>query len=434
MIRGAIDAFGEEGAKLFISGWAYASVEGKKLKLDTIYSTGSKDIEVSFFTRPDISNDVDLGVRVTFQSENEFFAALLGISKVVGRYGQATGDLEVWDQISSKIYSFLISRKLEGPERERQALRLVNSAAHLNRAQGLLASEFSPISAEVGFRSYDDSAVIGRSGHLFLEEGSNRLNSLYAKNADESAVEKWCTLITARHDRLADDGVEFLQMIVPEKQSVLTILYPNPINAPTPLFQAIRERLHEQNYFLDVFSIFKPLYEVDGCEPFRRVDTHLSFHGAWSIACALATRVKKYPISLEKPSLQLQVVTGDLGNKFGFGHIVETLLHPVESEWRTAQQEVDLIESFDPDEGHTGTMRRWVSKDAMLDQKVVIFGNSMFERGGGPLTLSWWAARLFREATFVWNSSIDYDLVAKTKPDLVIAQTIERFLPGVPAT
>ena len=63
---------------------------------------------------------------------------------------------------------------------------------------------------------------------------------------------------------------------------------------------------------------------------------------------------------------------------------------------------------------------------------MVAFGNSFFGAGEAPTTLGWWASRAFRAFLFHWSSEIDYAVVATQRPDVVICQTNERFLPAVP--
>lgn len=93
----------------------------------------------------------------------------------------------------------------------------------------------------------------------------------------------------------------------------------------------------------------------------------------------------------------------------------------------------ELVESFDPEQGrHIGIMRKWKNKNAPFKYKVIAFGNSFFERGTESTGLSWWFSRLFSEFHFHWNPECDWQLIDSEKPDVVICQTIERFLPRLP--
>ena len=44
----------------------------------------------------------------------------------------------------------------------------------------------------------------------------------------------------------------------------------------------------------------------------------------------------------------------------------------------------------------------------------------------------WWITRLFEEVHFHWNAALDDEQIKAVQPDLVIGQTVERFLPMVP--
>ena len=62
----------------------------------------------------------------------------------------------------------------------------------------------------------------------------------------------------------------------------------------------------------------------------------------------------------------------------------------------------------------------------------MVFGNSFFERGAQSWRLSWWFKHFYREFIFCWNPALDLELVEKFQPDLVICQTVERFLTQIP--
>ena len=63
-----------------------------------------------------------------------------------------------------------------------------------------------------------------------------------------------------------------------------------------------------------------------------------------------------------------------------------------------------------------------------------MFGNSFFANvSSGQPYLSWWMVRLFRDYHFYWTADFDPEEVARRDPDIVITQTIERFLPTLPA-
>ena len=122
---------------------------------------------------------------------------------------------------------------------------------------------------------------------------------------------------------------------------------------------------------------------------------------------------------------------GDLGGKFFQGDMLEHQLLPAE-DWDFARETPDLVRADVPGEGHMGTEIEWRARRPISPQTLLIFGNSMFERGGSPLTLSWWLSRIFARTRFVWSSSLQDEHVDDLRPSIVICQTVERFLPNLP--
>ena len=93
---------------------------------------------------------------------------------------------------------------------------------------------------------------------------------------------------------------------------------------------------------------------------------------------------------------------------------------------------MQLVEKFDPPNGHSGALRKWINESAPIDKSIVIMGNSVSERGTSQFGLSWWLSRVFKRTTFCWSSAMLTNIIEDEKPDYVVCQTVERFLPTVP--
>jgi hypothetical protein len=63
--------------------------------------------------------------------------------------------------------------------------------------------------------------------------------------------------------------------------------------------------------------------------------------------------------------------------------------------------------------------------------KVVLFGTSFSEYRTHLLTGM--LAETVSELHFVWSTSIDFDYVEREKPDILIAEIAERFIPTCPS-
>lgn len=431
MITGALDAFTltEDGAT--ISGWAYKTEGSERLPI-AVSMTGTRPTKIENFRRPDISTIHALGIRLVLGSPLDLLAMVLGSAHCVAEQDGQGYAIPIWEKLKSRILSAFMIRSAQTLDADGRAELFGALLAPVRSSPGTPQTDTTNLSLEVGLKSYDNAVIVGRDGHLFLEAGSNKVSRMYAEPAAEAKVTGWTNLIERRRHRISDAGAAYLQFIIPEKQSVLGHAHPSGDIGCTPLFDAIATRLGDSPHHFDILSIFRALLH-QGQTPYRQIDTHLSFYGCQTLMAALATRIVGQTIEPETPPLVAQAATGDLGNKIGFGNVVEQCLYPVEQDWMLAQRDVRLEQRSDPANGHIGSLRRWSCDDAPIDRRVLIFGNSMFERGGRPLTLSWWSARMFREVCFVWSPSVNMQLVAELSPDVVVCQTVERFLGNVPA-
>lgn len=87
---------------------------------------------------------------------------------------------------------------------------LIRSVSSLLTKTGIAAGRISS----------DETAIVGSGGVLYLKTGTNDLQNLYK---DEAAVdtEAWLRLLRARATLLSNLGIKYVQMITPEKTSVM---------------------------------------------------------------------------------------------------------------------------------------------------------------------------------------------------------------------
>lgn len=285
-----------------------------------------------------------------------------------------------------------------------------------------------------GTISPDGVAVIGHGGQIFLHAGSNDLAAQYAQQAGDAAVaelaSQWMSLFRARADRLDALGIDYLQLVIPEKSSVLPDFWPGRIEAPTALLARLEQSLKGSG-----IRYVGGLAVLAGSEArtrlFRKIGTHLNYDGARLLFEALCRAMNIPPPFTGDDERQRHFWDGDFQDNFP----ALPLLEPIEvidgPALRAASKSLKLVQSGYPLSGHIGTHLVWENPTAPIDLSVLAFGNSFFERGGGGDCLSWWCARAFRRFEFVWTPDFDFDLVVRSRPQVVIGQTIERFLPRV---
>lgn len=290
--------------------------------------------------------------------------------------------------------------------------------------------ELSFLSFPVGMISGDQSCILGRDGHVFLTEGSNQLRKLCLMDEKSSEVRevagKWINLIRTRKENIRKRGSKFIQIIVPEKVSALSNLFKGDFCGPTAYLKSIeKESIQEYISCLDIFS------KINSSYAYKKVDTHLQPLGSFSVFNAISEKYfdKKFPF----PNFsQQRLSAGDLSYRF-FGHGVREIIYEAVEDINFYWGSRLLIEDVHPRPGaHNGQRNVWRNSNALLDLKIVAFGNSFFGSGKDQCCLGWWFSHCCKEFHHFWSSEINYEYLDAINPDVVICQTAERFLGRVP--
>jgi len=298
----------------------------------------------------------------------------------------------------------------------------------------------SPVYLPAGMQALDKFAVLGEAGHIFLTGGTNNVRDLYSdkKESDElsHAAKKWIEAFKKRADIFSKLKATYIQLILPEKISVFPELFPEKMTTPSVPLRLVengifREKSLSESYIncLDIFR--NNDFRVD---LYHRSDTHLSEKGSFLLFCHIVSKLGlPYPSApiLEEDKNRFWV--GDLSQRFFGVPLLNRGVNVSGPEIDQLSAALKLREKFDPaNGGHIGKKRIWFNEAAPIKKRLAVFGNSFFECGDAPRHLSWWFARYFREFHFYWQPSVDFDCVEKNNYDIVICQTIERFLTRPP--
>lgn len=300
--------------------------------------------------------------------------------------------------------------------------------------------EFSYVPLPVGLVSEEASTCVGKDGYLFLIRGSNQLTQQYGTSLDDPKViadqEAWLSLINNRKINIENYNAKFLQIIIPEKTSVLSDLVPLDFVPPSAWYKAIVSGLERPIYpnsmWLDGFSVLTE--HVCPASLFRKLDSHLSTQGAVVVMNALLGKIGEEKVLIQ-PIDHQTIEPADLGRKFSKNMDKEPTQTLRPADVQLLSTDLQEVDSYLPEGGkHFGMRRVFRRPSAPIDLKVVAFANSFFAWGQSPSCLTWWCARYFKEFHFIWSPEIDYSYVENHRPDLVIAQTIERFLTKPPSS
>jgi hypothetical protein len=315
-------------------------------------------------------------------------------------------------------------------------LRLMWSKSELDVVEGNVAEGLvSSLTIPAGLGAADGSAVVGLNGHLFLTEGSNNVAGLYASEltADTGAVVGgWADVFERRGAEASRRDIDYLQIVIPEKLSVLNAFALLPVDGPTVALRGLEPLMAGHSHYLSAWDVLNHWSGDD--DPYLSTDTHFTAAGAQQLFAAAADRVDPSLSSIVRrvTNDSCRYLKGDLAERFHGIPFHSRVLEPgpeIFSEYRAG---LTMVERHFPERGSIGRRFRWVNTTAPSPKKVVVFGNSFFSDGSWAGLLSWWGKHLFAEFHFIWDPAFDWDLVDELAPDIVIGQTVERFLRTVP--
>lgn len=292
----------------------------------------------------------------------------------------------------------------------------------------------------VGLVTGDEVIIVGTDGWIFLYRGSNDLIRLYDRTTIEPNVRdrwaRWHELFDRRHALCQELRCQFIQYIIPEKSSIVPEHFPLNIQAPTPGLEAME--VSSRNYVVSARPLMMAHPRREAL--FLKTDSHCSEFGTYTMFRDIVLRISAGGVDAALTRLdecighfEPHLVAGFLGRALVNFPLYERALQlPPDLLKDLAPVEVERLE---PKEGaHLGNRVVWRNANAPIQCKVVAFANSFFERGKSAIGLSWWFARFFSEFHFVWDPGMDEDYIRLVNPDVVLCQTIERFLSYVPKT
>lgn len=272
--------------------------------------------------------------------------------------------------------------------------------------------------------------IEGKRGHLFLDGDTNRgLDQHYGRlkqGPDQiAAIEH---LLVSRRTWMQSHGIEFVTLVAPDKNCVyfdrLPDAFPPSLERPGLQYVNLAEKVG--------IPVIYPLEAMQaarqaGSEVYDATDTHWNSAGAFVGYQALMTVLIKRGLNVRLVSAQDLVCQhpsrqGDLGNK---------MMPPrsaVTTRCTVADAKARLL--FDNDIDNLAAIanrgRILIYECAAAEVTAIMFGDSFH------IAMLPYLAESFRRLIFVHRSDLDYELVVQEKPDVVIVESVERFLISLP--
>lgn len=265
----------------------------------------------------------------------------------------------------------------------------------------------------------DPSRMIlyGKGDWLFLKADSNRVMEQIAGTYQLPAdfQKRWEDLFDFRAEMARQIGYRYFFGIAPNKECVYSDQLPDGIafTLQRPIQHVLDAALGRvsHRYYLDALMAAR----AKGEEMFITGDTHWNHVGA-AVAFNEAMRALGLPVSSEDEFIrETREIKADLSIKLG-KFCDATILTVRDPKFK-------LVE--DNKVNNIGHRRVYENEDKTLPS-CVYFRDSFASH-----QLEMFASK-FSRITFLWQPNIDYDVVRKEAPDIVISQLVERFLVECP--
>ena len=275
----------------------------------------------------------------------------------------------------------------------------------------------------------DPKVLVGEDGWLFWRGARDRVLKLHTPTRLAAwIVWRWTRLLRRRAGRCEALGARFIQLIAPDKLSI----YPDKLGGQRTVDgPAVRLARGAPGVVLD---LVEPLRRArrDG-ETVLKTDSHWTH---WGYVVAYRALCEALDASVADTVLAAAAAEAtpwlfDLGSKLEPQVREPYAIHDFSR--RAVRREANalmrhreglMLEGFAP-----GLMVgcRFVMENAWEGadpRRVVVFGDSYAFHQTGLVPM---LAESFREVHFLWSAALDWGYLARVRPDVVIAETAERF-------
>lgn len=274
---------------------------------------------------------------------------------------------------------------------------------------------------------------VGRDGWLFYVGFHDEVVKLYRRSIRVWLyLRRWRSLIEARSARFAAMGIRHVTTVAPEKLSVVPEMCSRRLVqarfSPGLRLAALMARSSCPGAFVDLVGPFQA--EPDRAALFSRTDSHWSYAGcflAYKRICE-ALGVAPQADLLDRPFREADC--GDLAIHAGLdvreGVRIYMALRRAE---RTHIS--DMVRAFfEGRVSHVPGVGSYAefhnpSPDA-VPKRLLLFGTSA--SNFDPIFLTGMFAETFRDVHFCWTPLVDWKVVERVKPDIVVCEVIERAL------
>ncbi len=270
-------------------------------------------------------------------------------------------------------------------------------------------------------------AILGKDGWLFLSNDTNKcLDQFQGKLIlTDEQLYLWSNILRNRCIAFKKLNIPVVNLFVKNKESILFEYLPHGIiRSDNTVYDQFNKIINSDYDILESWLDPDVSSHPDKDNFFCKVDTHWTAWGSLFYYNEFLSFLHKKEINIESArkdhfSVKSATISGDLGDKFD---------PPINSNQFYIDSSFFGVENYSNGVKNIGLFRYFFNPDAANQKKIIVSGNSF--AGGDFLNL----IRLtFRDVYFIFSPNFDIKLAYIIKPDIVIIQYLERFLPWVPS-
>jgi Flp pilus assembly protein TadD len=312
---------------------------------------------------------------------------------------------------------------------EEAPLWLYISLRNLLAEQGR-TEELRTINHQFKKRQVQEGQVIeGKNGWLFLDKDSNQImNQVTGKlSFSPQQILHWKTLLEMRSIWLSERQIHYCFFVVPNKICVYPEFLPSISLSKNRTIMHLKNYLEEKSFVKIIYPLEELVKAKSEMDVYSKDDTHWNDFGAFIGYQKLCEGISKIlDINLiSRSSVEfIETVSdlneledeSDLGSKIG-------QIKPQRIRARLRSQKAKC--AYNNKAFNRGNLMVFENRDRTLP-KAVIFRDSF-----STLLLPF-LSESFSRLVAVWQPNLDYSIIEKEKPDIVISQQVERFLMKIP--
>lgn len=275
------------------------------------------------------------------------------------------------------------------------------------------------------------SVIVGKQGWLFFNDSKDGVGLQdYAGEGSfkTEEVELIRHKIVSLNERLRKKNIHFLLVLVPDKQTVYPEYFPLLVSRKKSTVTRIDQVCEGlKGSGVDLVDLRTKMWSSKGSYQYPlyyRTDTHWNNIGAFLGYEEIIRHVRNYYPQVDRAKLSFfDVLPGN--RHYGDLEVMMNMRWPISDteitlKPKTPPKAMPVPLVYEPNAG-------WAPVGAQINNKrlpkLVMFGDSF------SLNLVPYLSENFSRSVYIWKSDVDFSVIEQEKPDIVIFEIVERYLP-----